>query len=96
MNDVNIPEELLKKASKLQVSLYSFEKIIEFGSNPEVDELALMPPTPNDLSTICYTSGTTGTPKGVMLTHGNIVADTTIAEYLTHTKLDHNVNFLHN
>ena len=30
---------------------------------------------PGDLATLVYTSGTTGPPKGVMLTHGNLVAD---------------------
>ncbi|XP_070790021.1 long-chain-fatty-acid--CoA ligase 6 isoform X5 [Pituophis catenifer annectens] len=36
---------------------------------------APVPPHPEDLSIVCFTSGTTGNPKGAMLTHGNVVAD---------------------
>lgn len=35
------------------------------------------PPQPQDILTINYTSGTTGDPKGVVLTHGNCVAAVT-------------------
>jgi len=33
------------------------------------------PPSPGDVALINYTSGTTGTPKGAVLTHGNIIAN---------------------
>ena len=36
-----------------------------------VDGVPVLRPTANHLVSILYTSGTTGTPKGVMLTHGN-------------------------
>ena len=34
-----------------------------------------MPLTPDDIAFLQYTGGTTGVPKGTMLTHGNMVAN---------------------
>lgn len=57
--------------STIRVEVISYSKLEDQGC---CNLQPFRPPLPEDVATICYTSGTTGTPKGAVLTHGNLIA----------------------
>ncbi|CAH0032081.1 unnamed protein product [Clonostachys rhizophaga] len=58
-------------AAEHGIKIYSMAEVEEIGLR---SGLPARPPVRDDICTINYTSGTTGNPKGVVLTHGNAVA----------------------
>ncbi|XP_052138963.1 long chain acyl-CoA synthetase 6, peroxisomal-like [Oryza glaberrima] len=54
------------------VEIITYSRLLSQG---KMSSQSFRPPKPEDIATICYTSGTTGTPKGVVLSHGNLIAN---------------------
>nr|XP_060624391.1 long-chain-fatty-acid--CoA ligase 5-like [Anolis sagrei ordinatus]XP_060624392.1 long-chain-fatty-acid--CoA ligase 5-like [Anolis sagrei ordinatus]XP_060624393.1 long-chain-fatty-acid--CoA ligase 5-like [Anolis sagrei ordinatus] len=65
-------EKLKETGAKVGVEVISLKDMEALGrsnlSKP-------FPPKPEDLSLVCFTSGTTGDPKGALITHGAVVAN---------------------
>ncbi len=57
------------------VSLLGLERLGIERNDPGTVDTRAAALGPDDLLTLIYTSGTTGEPKGVMLSHGNIIAN---------------------
>ncbi|XP_052890614.1 long-chain-fatty-acid--CoA ligase 1 isoform X1 [Anopheles moucheti] len=61
----------LQRAKNVGIDVHTFDEVEKLGAINDHPELE---PKPEDLCTVCYTSGTTGNPKGVMLTHANVLS----------------------
>ena len=74
-----IKPEVKELAEKNQIKIIFYSDLMKDGQKWRIEhkgevEAELEKGTQNDLATIIFTSGTTGTPKGVQLTHGGFLA----------------------
>ncbi|XP_028057154.1 long chain acyl-CoA synthetase 1-like [Camellia sinensis] len=65
----SLAEEVKKKVASIEIKSYSWNEFQHMGKEHPSE---LLPPQPFNICTIMYTSGTSGDPKGVILTHENI------------------------
>jgi long-subunit acyl-CoA synthetase (AMP-forming) len=71
-------------APQVPIAVHRFEQLCSVDAGPQTDACI-----GRDLEAILYTSGSSGKPKGVMLTHANIIAGARIVStYLGITEND--------
>ncbi|WP_316934256.1 AMP-dependent synthetase/ligase [Hymenobacter sp. AT01-02] len=93
---LNIPPQNVFTFDKVEGARH-FSELLDLGKqgNPADLEPLKAAVQPDDLLTLIYTSGTTGQPKGVMLTHNNILSNCRNAQrFVPVTKDDKALSFL--
>ena len=77
--------EPLREAAQLTVPVLSWAEALALGEQAPAQGDPVAALAPDDLACFIYTSGTGGNPKGVMLTHGNIISNVAGAQAVLQT-----------
>lgn len=56
--------------------IVDFNRMLEYFAAKDAEEISLPQTESSDVAALMFTSGSTGKPRGVMVSHGNIVANT--------------------
>ncbi|XP_049722592.1 long-chain-fatty-acid--CoA ligase 1-like isoform X2 [Elephas maximus indicus] len=88
--------DLVELGSKCGVEIISMKALQNLG---RANRQKPKPPAPEDIAVICFTSGTTGNPKGALVTHQNIISVCSAFVKITETVLtlsasDTHISFL--
>ncbi|CAG06396.1 unnamed protein product, partial [Tetraodon nigroviridis] len=59
------------------ISVHNMAAVQKLGARTDNAARARVPPLPSDIAVIMYTSGSTGIPKGVTISHSNLIAGIT-------------------
>ena len=79
--DKNEDEKYCEELKKLGFNIFTWEEIAKEGEEKGKD-IEFHSPSPDSISTINYTSGTTGNPKGAKVSHNSIILNTDVIEML--------------
>ena len=70
---------------KADVEILTFQAVVDLGAQSGVESV---PPSSDTPAIIMYTSGSTGVPKGVILSHGNLISTSTCIMFLVKFRPD--------